>query len=229
VGPTRIITIDGPAGAGKSTVGRRLAQSLGYLYLDSGALYRAVAFKARQTGLDLDAPEALGEFLAGFHPEVNSDAGGFHLLIGGVEVSDEIRSAQVGRDASRVAVLPVVRRWVKERLRYLARNGGVVAEGRDQGSAVFPEAGWKFYLDAALRTRAARRRQDWQRDGDPPPLEDIMADLAGRDRRDETRSEAPLQVPADAIVIDTTALSIDQVVEQCLAWIEGRIEKITEK
>jgi cytidylate kinase len=224
VGPKRIITIDGPAGAGKSTVGRRLAQSLGYLYLDSGALYRAVALKARQADLDLGDPEALGGFLAGFHPEVRADARGFHLLVEGVEVTDEIRSAAAGRDASRVAVLPVVRRWVKERLRYLARNGGVVAEGRDQGTAVFPEARWKFYLDAALATRAARRRGDWQRDGEPPELEAIMADLASRDRQDETRQEAPLTVPEDAIVMDTTELNIEEVVEQCLATMRGRLD-----
>ena len=222
MGPKRIITIDGPAGAGKSTVGRRLAQSLGYLYLDSGALYRSVALRARQSGLELDNPEALRAFLAGFHPEVSSDSRGFHLLIQGREVGEELRSAQVGRDASRVAVLPSVRQWVKERLRYLARNGGVVAEGRDQGTAVFPDAQWKFYLDAALATRAARRRQDWQRDGEPPPLTQIMADLAARDRRDETRSEAPLTVPQGAIVIDTTDLSIEEVVAQCLARIGGQ-------
>lgn len=224
MGPKRIITIDGPAGAGKSTVGRRLAQSLGYLYLDSGALYRGVALRARQSGLDLDNPEALRAFLAGFHPEVSSDSRGFHLLIEGREVTEELRSAQVGRDASRVAVLPEVRQWVKERLRYLARNGGVVAEGRDQGTAVFPDAQWKFYLDAALATRAARRRQDWQRDGEPPPLTQIMADLAARDQRDETRSEAPLTVPPGAIVIDTTDLSIEEVVAQCLARIGGQLD-----
>lgn len=222
MGPKRIITIDGPAGAGKSTVGRRLAQSLGYLYLDSGALYRGVAFRARQSGLDLDNPEAWRAFLARFHPEVSSDSRGFHLLIEGREVTEELRSAQVGRDASRVAVLPEVRQWVKERLRYLARNGGVVAEGRDQGTAVFPDAQWKFYLDAALATRASRRRQDWQRDGEPPPLTQIMADLAARDRRDETRSEAPLTVPPGAIVIDTTDLSVEEVVTQCLARIGGQ-------
>jgi cytidylate kinase len=181
-----------------------------------------VALRARQSGLDLDNPEALRAFLAGFHPEVSSDSRGFHLLIEGREVGEELRSAQVGRDASRVAVLPSVRQWVKERLRYLARNSGVVAEGRDQGTAVFPDARWKFYLDAALATRAARRRQDWQRDGEPPPLAQIMADLAARDRRDETRSEAPLTVPQGAIVIDTTDLSIDQVVKQCLDRIKGK-------
>jgi cytidylate kinase len=224
VGPKRIITIDGPAGAGKSTVGRRLAQSLGYLYLDSGALYRGVALRLRQLGLELDNPQDLRLFLAGFHPEVSSDSQGFHLLIEGREVTEELRSAEVGRDASRVAVLPSVRQWVKERLRYLARNRAVVAEGRDQGTAVFPDAQLKFYLDAALATRAARRRQDWQREDEPPPLAQIMADLAARDRRDETRSEAPLTVPPGAIVIDTTDLTVEEVVTQCLARIGGQLD-----
>ena len=221
MGPRSIITIDGPAGAGKSTVGRRLAQSLQYLYLDSGALYRAVAWQAHRAGIDLDNARALGEFLGSFRPEVTADARGFHLVIDGREVTAELRSAAAGRDASRVAVLPQVRQWVKERLRYLARNGGVVAEGRDQGTAVFPEARFKFYLDAALATRAARRRQDWQRQGEPPSLGEIMAEIAARDRRDETRAEAPLRVPAGASVIDTTNLSIEETVQQCLARIEN--------
>ena len=224
MGPKRIITIDGPAGAGKSTVGRRLAQSLGFLYLDSGALYRAVAFKARLSGLDLGDSEALDEFLAGFQPTVSSDSRGFHLRIDGVEVTDDLRSAMVSRDASRVEVLPGVRRWVKEHLRRLGRDGGVVAEGRDQGTMVFPEARWKFYLDATLRTRAARRRQEWQPDHDPPSLETIMADLASRDRQDETRREAPLRVPQDAIVIDTTDLNVEEVIAQCLARISGQLD-----
>jgi cytidylate kinase len=221
VGPKRIITIDGPAGAGKSTVGRRLAQSLGFLYLDSGALYRAVAFKAGRSGLDLGDSEALDEFLAGFQPAMSSDARGFHLLIDGAEVTDDLRSARVSLDASRVAVLPGVRQWVKEHLRRLGRDGGVVAEGRDQGTVVFPEARWKFYLDATLRTRAARRRREWQQGHDPPSLETIMADLASRDRQDETRREAPLRVPHDAMVIDTTDLNAEEVVERCLDMIKG--------
>ncbi len=222
MGKRAIITIDGPAGAGKSTVGRRLAQSLHYLYLDSGSLYRAVAWQAGRRGLDLNDPGALDAFLPGFKPELQADGAGFHLLIDGREVREEIRTPEVSRGSSLVAKLPVVRQWVKEHLRWLARHGGVVADGRDQGTAVFPEAEYKFYLDAALATRAARRLKDWQKNDDPPALEEVVKDLAARDRQDETRDEAPLTVPPAAVVIDTTDLNIDQVVERCLAEIKAQ-------
>lgn len=222
MGKRAIITIDGPAGAGKSTVGRRLAQSLHYLYLDSGSLYRAVAWQARRLGLDWHDPGAMGGFLPDFQPEIRADGAGFHLVIDGRSVADELRTPEVSRGASLVAKLPVVRQWVKEHLRRLARNGGVVADGRDQGSAVFPAAEFKFYLDAALATRAARRQKDWQRDNGAPPLEEIIRDMAARDRQDETREEAPLTVPVGAIEIDTTNLTVDEVVEVCLVHIRGK-------
>jgi cytidylate kinase len=221
VGKRAIITIDGPAGAGKSTVGRRLAQTLHYLYLDSGSLYRAVAWQAEHLGLNLRDPGALAGFLPGFQPEIRAGEAEFHLLIEGREVREELRTPAVSRGSSLVARLPVVRQWVKEHLRWLAKDGGVVADGRDQGTAVFPEAEGKFYLDAALRTRAERRARDWQGDGDPPELEEVMRDLAARDRQDENRAAAPLQVPPGAVVIDTTDLTVDEVVERCLAEIKG--------
>jgi small subunit ribosomal protein S1 len=222
VGKRGIVTIDGPAGAGKSTVARLLAQSLGYLYLDSGALYRAVAWQAQQLGLDLERDETtLEEFLADFAPELTADSRGFHLVIDGAEVSQGLRLPMVTRESSRLAARPRVRRWVKDRLRHLAADGGVVAEGRDMGTVVFPGATHKFYLSAALATRAERRRREWQGEGEPPSLVNVMADIAARDLRDETRDEAPLRVPEDAGVIDTTDLSIEAVLQQCLARIRG--------
>jgi cytidylate kinase len=196
VGPKGIVTIDGPAGAGKSTVGRLLAQSLGFLYLDSGALYRAVALKAAQSGLDLGDAAALDDFLSGFKPELQADGAGFHLFMDGREVSAELRTPEVSRGASVVAKLPAVRRWVKEHL--------------------------KFYLDAALSTRARRRQKDWRGGDDPPSLEETRRELAARDRQDESRNEAPLRVPQGAKVIDTTELTVEQVVARCLQEMENQ-------
>lgn len=216
MGRLSIITIDGPAGAGKSTVARLLAGSLGYLYVDSGALYRLVGWQAAEGKLDLDDTPALRAFLEGLQPEVAADAHGFHLFLRGRELSQVLRESRVDRAASQVAVLPPVREWVTARLRQMASQGGVVAEGRDLGTVVFPQAEVKFYLDASLETRAARRRQDWQNADAPPSPEKVAMELADRDRRDATRAAAPMRVPADALVIDTTNLSPQEVVRQCL-------------
>jgi cytidylate kinase len=216
-----IITLDGPAGAGKSTVAQRLARELDYLYVNSGALYRGIAWQMGRLGLDLQDAAALHEFLQGFQPLVAADAQGFHLVIDGVEVREELQAPVVSHGASQVARQPEVRQWVKVHLRRLARDGGVVTEGRDQGTVVFPQAQCKFYLDAALEIRAQRRRQDWQQDGAPPSLEEIMAAIAARDEADASRDEAPLKAPPDAVVIDTSHLDIGQVVQQCLARIKA--------
>jgi cytidylate kinase len=215
-----IITIDGPAGSGKSTVGRFLAQALGYPYLDSGALYRAVAREARRQGLDLDDGAALAKFLVKFLPRATSDARGFHLWVDGREITGELRTPEVSRDASRVAIQTVVRQWVTGWLRAWADAQGVVAEGRDLGSVVFPDAQVKFYLDAALQVRAERRRQEWQDHGSAPALEKVAAEIAGRDHQDQTRAEAPLKIPDGAIRIDTSKLGPEEVGKQCLAIIQ---------
>ncbi len=217
--PRYIITIDGPAGSGKSTVGRLLAAALGYLYLDSGALYRLVAWQAARLDLDLADAQALNAFLEGFQPEMASDSQGFHLWVEGREVTPLLREPQVTQASSRVAVLPRVRSWVTEKLRHWAQNGGVVAEGRDLGTVVFPQAEVKFYLDAALEVRAARRGLDWQKEEVTLPPEKVAQELAERDRRDATRAASPLRAAAEALVIDTTDLNPQEVVERCLARI----------
>ncbi|MEW6659488.1 MAG: (d)CMP kinase [Thermodesulfobacteriota bacterium] len=214
-----IITIDGPAGSGKSTVGRLLAAALGYLYLDSGALYRLVAWQADRLHLDLADAQALNAFLAGLQPEMASDDQGFHLWVDGREVTPLLREPRVTQQSSRVAVLPRVRSWVSAKLRYWARNGGVVAEGRDLGTVVFPQAEVKFYLDAALETRAARRGLDWQKEEAPLSPEKVVQELADRDRRDANRAASPMRAAAEALVIDTTDLSPPEVVRRCLARI----------
>jgi cytidylate kinase len=219
VGHRIIVTIDGPAGAGKSTLGRRLAQALGYCYVDSGALYRAVAWQARETGVDPADKDALARMLAHFHPDIVADAQGFRVSAGGREITRELRTPEVTRGSSQVATQPQVRRWVGEVLHQLARDSGVVAEGRDLGSAVFPEAEVKFYLDADLDIRAARRQREWQDEGGNPGLTGTLKDMAERDNRDQNRSLAPLAIPEGAHYLDTTSLNPDEVIARCLAKI----------
>jgi len=226
VGHRIIVTIDGPAGAGKSTLGRRLAQALGYCYVDSGALYRAVAWQARETGVDPADRDALERMLLHFHPHIDADAQGFRVSAGGREITRELRTPEVTQASSQVATQTLVRRWVGEVLHQLARDGGVVAEGRDLGSAVFPEAGVKFYLDADLDTRAARRQREWQDEGGNPGLSGTLKDMAERDNRDQNRSLAPLSMPEGAHYLDTTNLNPDEVIELCLAKIR---ESLTAK
>lgn len=215
-----IITIDGPAGAGKSTLGRRLAQALGYRYVDSGALYRAVAWQVRERGLDLAGDsKALTRMLQHFRPHIVADVQGFQVYVDGREITRELRTPEVTQASSQAATQPQVRRWVGELLHHLAQDGGVVAEGRDLGSVVFPNAEVKFYLDADLTTRAARRQQEWQNEGGTPVLNGTLKDIVDRDNRDQNRRVAPLTIPEGAHYLDTTNLKPDEVIAQCLAII----------
>jgi cytidylate kinase len=225
VGRQSIITIDGPAGAGKSTAAKRLAQALGCHYLDSGALYRAVAWETLRRRVDVTDPVALSAFFEDFKPHVAFDEGSFRVLIDGREVSRELRTPQVSQASSRVAAVPQVRHWVTACLRNLARRGPVVAEGRDLGTVVFPEAEVKFFLTADLATRAARRRDEWQSGQVGIDLEKTMRELATRDRQDETRSVSPLKAPDGAIHIDTTALTPEDVTSACLAVIRDALAR----
>jgi cytidylate kinase len=222
VGHKITITIDGPAGAGKSTLGRRLAQALGYSYVDSGALYRAVAWQARQAQLDPADREALARMLAQFRPQVSAAPQGFHVAVAGRDITEELRTPEVTQGASLVATQSQVRHWVNQLLQDLARDRGVVAEGRDLGSVVFPDAPVKFFLDADLTTRASRRQREWQDVGGTPGS--TQSDIAARDHRDQTRGVAPLTVPQGAHYLNTTNLNPEEVANQCLAIIRENLK-----
>lgn len=217
------ITIDGPAGVGKSTLGRRLAQALGYRYVDSGALYRAVAWQAHRADIDPADADAVARMLADFQPRVTADSQSFRVAAAGREITPELRTPAVTEGSSRVATQPRVREWVNQVLRNLAREGDMVAEGRDLGSVVFPDAQVKFYLDADLATRASRRQREWQAEGGASGLAGTQDTIAARDHQDKTRTVAPLTVPPGAHYLNTTHLQPDEVATQCLALIRENL------
>ena len=211
-----VVAIDGPAGAGKSTVARRVADALELGYLDTGALYRAVALAAIEGETALDDAAALADLAAGL--DVEMPAGSRRIVLAGRDVSDVIRTPQISQAASRVSALPAVRSALVELQRSAARPPGTVAEGRDMGTVIFPQADLKVFLDADPDERARRRTEELrdrtgaERDG-TGDLENVKRDMAERDRRDRTREVAPLEAAPDAVVIDSTPLAIDEVVE----------------
>jgi cytidylate kinase len=218
------IAIDGPAGAGKSTVARLVARRLGYLYIDTGAMYRALTLKAQEAGVDLEDPVALGELagrtevcLAGEGPD-----GQARVFLDGREVSTAIRSPEVSRGVSLVARVPEVRTALVAMQRRLAEAGGVVMDGRDIGTVVLPQAEHKFFLTASLTERARRRSADLMAQGYAGDVTQVAEEVARRDRLDSERQVSPLRQAEDAEPIDTTALTADQVVERILARLGGR-------
>lgn len=202
-----VITIDGPSGTGKGTIAGMLAERLGWHLLDSGALYRTLGLAARRAGVDLDDDAALGRLASRIEvvPE------GARIRLDGGDVSLAIRTAQAGADASRVAVHPSVRSALLGWQRVAARPPGLVADGRDMGSKVFPSAVLKVYLDASPEERAKRRYKQLKDKGLDANLRDLVQELRERDERDRERSESPLEVPRGGIIVDSTALSIEQV------------------
>lgn len=223
MGPARLITIDGPAGAGKSTAARGLAKALGWTYLDSGAFYRLVAWQALRRGVNPEDETAVAGLLLQLAPEPGEDHRGFYLRVDGLRVATELRTPEVSREASRVAKIPAVRHWVTDKLRRLAQGRQVVAEGRDLGTVVFPEADLKLYLEADLAIRAARRQQEQAALGAGGDLEATLAALAARDAQDQNRTEAPLTVPRGAVIVDTSHLSPEEVVARCLEVAAARL------
>ena len=200
-----VIAIDGPAGSGKGTIAQGVAQALGFHYLDSGSLYRLVALKALEAGIPLDDAPRLAQAAAGM---ATTFSGG-RVELDGVDVTTAIRSPAVSAAASQVAVHPEVRRTLLARQRAFRRPPGLVADGRDMGTVVFPDASLKVYVTASAEERAKRRYKQLIEKGNPVTLAGLLREIRERDARDSARAAAPLRVAADAIVLDTTDMSID--------------------
>lgn len=221
--PTQVVAIDGPSGAGKSTVARLLARELGFAFLDTGAMYRAVTWHFLQAGCApaecADEPdrgaERMRRALSGARLEL--DAG--RVLLNGRDVTHHLRVREVESQVSAVSALPFVRTAMRDLQRAVAVKGPVVAEGRDMGSVVFPRARWKVYLDAAPSERARRRSRDFERQGRQVSAEDVLDEINVRDRLDSTRSDAPLRQALDALYVDTTGLTTEAVVAKLLEFV----------
>jgi cytidylate kinase len=207
-----VIAIDGPVGAGKSTAARRLAEALGYIYIDSGAMYRALGWKAFQADVDLQDSARLADLAAATDIRVTAGRSGPRVLVDGEDVTDALRTPAMDRASSLVSVVPEVRQRLVAIQRALAKEGGVVMDGRDIGTVVFPDAEVKFYLDADLTVRAARRAEDLRRGGAEVDPRAVRAEVARRDERDRQRDASPLQAAAEAIRIDSTHLGPEDVV-----------------
>jgi len=216
-----IIAIDGPAGAGKSTVASRLARKLGYVNLESGAMYRALALKAIENDISFDDEPALIELAHNSRVKLEPTLGGNRVLLDGRDVSQRARETDVSEAASRVSVHPRVREWMVARQRELGVNGGVVMEGRDIGTVVFPDADIKIFLDADPVIREQRRIQQQHSHG--ASADSMAAELRERDRRDRTRANSPLEPATDAVVLDSTALSEDAVLDRVSALVEVKL------
>jgi cytidylate kinase len=214
-----VVAIDGPAGAGKSTVARRVAEGLDYVLLDTGALYRTVALAAERAGICWDDAEAVSAFATALAQrkdvQLERGAGGaLRTLLAGEDVSGSIRTQSIGQGASKVSAVPGVRAALLALQRSAGQGGGVVLEGRDIGTVVFPHAEVKVFLTASVEVRAQRRMDELVARGDHPAIESIRAEVSERDQRDSSRAIAPLKQAADATVLDSSALSVDEVVRQ---------------
>jgi len=215
-----IVAIDGPAGAGKSTLARRLASKLGFVYIDTGAMYRAVALWAVRAGVDLSDAHKLEQLARAANIEFQ--AGSAQILLNGEDVTEAIRAPELSDAASRVSTFAGVRRALVEKQRALAATSSVVMEGRDIGTVVFPDAEVKIFLDARPEERAVRRARELKEKGLTVSQEEIARQIAERDARDRTRKQAPLMQAPDAIYLDSTSLSLDEVEEYVLRLVRER-------
>ena len=216
------IAIDGPSGAGKSTVARKVAQRLGYLYIDTGAMYRAVGLKVTREQLSWDQSDAIVEAARRAKIELRTTPQGLRVFLEGVDVSEAIRTEAAGQAASRVSSIPGVRKILVRVQQDLGRRGGVVMEGRDIGTKVFPEAELKIFLDASEPTRAQRRFAQNRHKRETLNLEGILEEIRQRDRRDRERADSPLTQARDALYLNTSNQTVDEVVENILELVQAK-------
>ena len=217
-----IIAIDGPSGAGKSTLGRTIARELGYLYIDTGAMYRAVALAVIESKAPLGDAQKVVAVARSADIKLEGDPDSLRVSLNGRDVSEEIRTEEVSHASSVISTIPEVRRTLVERQRKMGQRGRVVLDGRDIGTVVFPNADLKFFLTAQPRERAARRFKEERLRERDVTFEETLSDITARDERDSTRQDSPLAIADNAIVIDSTDLSIREVGERMLAVIRER-------
>jgi cytidylate kinase len=219
----KIIAIDGPAGSGKSTIAKILASKLSTLYIDTGAMYRAVTFKALKEGIDLENSEALSKLINSVTISLQKDKDvDIRILLDNSDITEKLRSKKINENISKIAKNKEIRKKLVKMQRELGKNGGVV-EGRDISTVVFPEAYRKFYLDAHLEERIKRRLNQIRGEGRKTNEETVKNEVINRDRSDRTRKISPLRIAEDAIYIDTTNLSVDEVVQKLLSLIKSDV------
>ncbi|NAW68194.1 (d)CMP kinase [Vibrio sp. V27_P1S3P104] len=220
---TAVITVDGPSGAGKGTLCMLLAKKLGFQLLDSGAIYRVLALAALHHGVDIDSEDALVPLATHLDVQFVAEGDLVKVILEGEDVSRELRKEETGMAASKIAALPRVREALLRRQRAFDQGHGLVADGRDMGTVVFPQAAVKIFLDASAQERAQRRYKQLQLKGLNVKFDNLLSEIQERDERDRNRSVAPLRPAEDALLLDSTTLSIDQVVEQALQYIESKL------
>ena len=221
-----IIAIDGPSGAGKSTLAKRLAKELGFIYMDTGAMYRALALKVLREGVDLADDAAMARLIESTTVDLRPANGALRVLLDGVDVAAEIRTPEVSQMASKASALPAVRARLLDLQREMGRRGSVVAEGRDIGTVIFPGAEVKIFLRASAAERARRRFAELRAAGEAVQLDETLREIEERDRRDSGRDLAPLRQAEDAVLIDSSSLDADQVMARVLEHIRMTQEKI---
>lgn len=221
-----VVTIDGPSGAGKGTICRLVSQHTGYSLLDSGALYRLAAVASLNANIDLDDESAVAKVAEKLNIQFVAEANSTRVMLDGVDVSSDIRTERAGMAASQVAAYPRVREALLQCQKDFCKAPGLVADGRDMGTVVFPDAAVKIFLTASAEERATRRIKQLQEAGESPDYEKILADIQARDDKDSNRASAPLKPADDALILDSTTMDIDMVLRAVLTEIEVKIRRV---